>query len=269
MARSATPKQLALIAKLTAERPGFAAHLTGADVYSARRFEDGGALDASAASNLIDALFRCPKPAPAADARPARSGRAMSSAQRDYLVKLVNEAGGDPYAALPNGFLAERAFDAMFDPSKFVDSAEASAVIDALRAGAAQAKEAAGPRQALEAKRIYVVGDTVFKSVLSGAGRVYVLRFNPHTASRSKADRWVYASSETDLVAREGQLLTVEQAAEIGHRFGICCCCGADLEDETSVTMGIGPSCFERLAGHRPRKADVEAARAARAGVAC
>lgn len=41
--------------------------------------------------------------------------------------------------------------------------------------------------------------------------------------------------------------LTLEQAQEFGQIYGMCCCCGATLTDETSIANGIGPVCAKRF----------------------
>lgn len=40
--------------------------------------------------------------------------------------------------------------------------------------------------------------------------------------------------------------LTLAQAAAIGHRTGVCCCCGKELSDSKSVALGIGPVCIKK-----------------------
>lgn len=39
--------------------------------------------------------------------------------------------------------------------------------------------------------------------------------------------------------------MTVEQAAEFGHKFGVCMCCGRTLTNPESIARGIGPICAE------------------------
>ncbi len=41
--------------------------------------------------------------------------------------------------------------------------------------------------------------------------------------------------------------LTPEKASELGHLYGMCCCCGATLTDEISIAAGIGPVCAKKL----------------------
>lgn len=45
----------------------------------------------------------------------------------------------------------------------------------------------------------------------------------------------------------EGTLLTLAQAAEFGHLYGVCACCGLLLTDEVSIVRGIGPVCERRI----------------------
>lgn len=42
-------------------------------------------------------------------------------------------------------------------------------------------------------------------------------------------------------------LLTLEEAKEFGHLYGICACCAAKLTDEHSIEAGIGPICAKRF----------------------
>lgn len=41
--------------------------------------------------------------------------------------------------------------------------------------------------------------------------------------------------------------LTLEEAAAFGKLYGVCCACGRDLTDETSIARGIGPICGGRF----------------------
>lgn len=40
--------------------------------------------------------------------------------------------------------------------------------------------------------------------------------------------------------------MTLEEAAEFGKLYGVCCVCGRDLTDEASIAAGIGPVCAGR-----------------------
>ena len=44
-----------------------------------------------------------------------------------------------------------------------------------------------------------------------------------------------------------GMAISREQAIEFGVRFGICCRCGAELTNEESIELGIGPICREKM----------------------
>lgn len=52
-----------------------------------------------------------------------------------------------------------------------------------------------------------------------------------------RADRFVTAD----------QKLTLDEAAEFGQTFGVCCECGRLLTDPDSIAAGIGPVCAGRL----------------------
>lgn len=41
--------------------------------------------------------------------------------------------------------------------------------------------------------------------------------------------------------------MSLEAARAFGKLYGICCACGADLTDETSIAEGIGPICGKRF----------------------
>jgi hypothetical protein len=56
--------------------------------------------------------------------------------------------------------------------------------------------------------------------------------------------------------------MSVEEAQQFGALYGICCMCAAELNDETSVALGIGPVCGGREFGE-PFKIMVKAARKA------
>lgn len=47
----------------------------------------------------------------------------------------------------------------------------------------------------------------------------------------------------------EATRMTPELAKQFGDLYGVCCNCGADLTDETSIERGVGPVCYKRLFG--------------------
>jgi hypothetical protein len=54
-----------------------------------------------------------------------------------------------------------------------------------------------------------------------------------------------YAGAAARFVKAD-ERMTLEEAKEFGHQFGICCDCAALLTDPTSVANGIGPVCGSR-----------------------
>lgn len=44
----------------------------------------------------------------------------------------------------------------------------------------------------------------------------------------------------------KGRRLTLDEAREFGHLYGVCCRCAATLTDELSIHLGIGPICGGR-----------------------
>jgi len=69
-------------------------------------------------------------------------------------------------------------------------------------------------------------------------------RFTPAEAARNLS-----AGDKAELWAILDRLRTgdAEQVfAEYGKRFGVCCMCGRELTNESSVAAGIGPICKER-----------------------
>jgi hypothetical protein len=57
---------------------------------------------------------------------------------------------------------------------------------------------------------------------------------------------WVYAPGAVYHLTLE-QKLTLAQAQEMGHMFGVCMVCGRTLTDQKSVSAGIGPVCAKKL----------------------
>ncbi|UOW93026.1 hypothetical protein SEA_CAIB_42 [Gordonia phage CaiB] len=58
---------------------------------------------------------------------------------------------------------------------------------------------------------------------------------------------WDYARGAVARIRRgEATPLTLEAAAEHGHLYGSCICCGRTLTDEGSIAAGIGPVCAKK-----------------------
>ena len=77
-----------------------------------------------------------------------------------------------------------------------------------------------------------------------GSGNLYALRYVPE-GSDEKA-RFVYAPGMVRRLSATDRL-TLDEAKALGHEFGQCCVCGAELKDPKSVAAGIGPVCAKRV----------------------
>lgn len=94
---------------------------------------------------------------------------------------------------------------------------------------------------------MYLVDATVVKVVQArtGSGRSYAKVLHPR---RPAGERWEYVGrNATYRGCTPARMMTFEQAVAIGHAYGICACCGADLDDPESVAAGIGPVCVRRF----------------------
>ena len=74
--------------------------------------------------------------------------------------------------------------------------------------------------------------------------RFYALRYVPEGAD-AKA-RFVYEGGAIRRLSADDRL-TLAEAQELGHQWGQCCVCGAELTDPKSVVRGIGPVCAKRV----------------------
>jgi hypothetical protein len=45
----------------------------------------------------------------------------------------------------------------------------------------------------------------------------------------------------------DARKMTLDEAAEFGKLYGICCSCGRTLTNELSIELGIGPICREKF----------------------
>lgn len=118
-----------------------------------------------------------------------------------------------------------------------VEMAAASAAIDYLRDV---------PTAAPADQGMYVdAAGVVYRVVPSrSTGRPYAKRL---VISDGKGT-WVYAPGAASRIGAAGLVaLTLDQAAAMGHQFGVCVCCGRTLTVAKSVTAGIGPVCAKRL----------------------
>lgn len=187
-----------------------------------------------------------------------------SERQRAFATRLVDERGGNVYDLLGHdGFLAERGFDLIADPSKFVSKHEASRVIDALMETPRRATEAQ-PEHRDATPGYYTAGDDFIVVVENKAGtHTYAKRLVVTTAGcRGHFDaegaltyddcgrttaRWEYAPGVGRTLAGLSPM-SLEEAIEFGHLHGICFVCTKPLTDPASVARGIGPVCAKRFA---------------------
>lgn len=83
----------------------------------------------------------------------------------------------------------------------------------------------------------------VYRTSTGKVFRVYKARMGSHMlAAEITEDGPVYVG-RADRFVKPTERVSLEDAASYGRQFGICCMCGADLEDPTSVAAGIGPVC--------------------------
>jgi hypothetical protein len=81
------------------------------------------------------------------------------------------------------------------------------------------------------------------KESQENAGRFYAMRM----VLEGNKGTWTYSRGVIQNLTPETRI-TVEQAAELGRRFGCCMICGRTLTDAKSVDAGIGPICEKKLA---------------------
>jgi hypothetical protein len=87
----------------------------------------------------------------------------------------------------------------------------------------------------------YILDETVYRVVESkSSGNLYAKCLDTHSG------RWEYAPGAIKNLV-DAPKLTVEVAARMGARYGICMVCGRTLTAEDSVEAGIGPVCSGRL----------------------
>lgn len=118
----------------------------------------------------------------------------------------------------------------------------------------------AQPRKAPEAElnRPAPLAPGVYRGSVTGEGspsklyRVYPARATdrPLLAKEiiheAELIRFEYVGAARRFVDPSGRL-TLEEAKEFGHQYGICVMCGARLTDPESVAAGIGPICAGKI----------------------
>ena len=91
---------------------------------------------------------------------------------------------------------------------------------------------------------MYVKDGVAFRVKRSTQGRLYASRYNP--LGLTKSDRFVFEGGAIFRLSADNRM-TLAEAQQAGHEFGICCVCGAELSDPVSVERGIGPICVQRI----------------------
>lgn len=113
-------------------------------------------------------------------------------------------------------------------------------------------------KAAVAADRAAELEDGMYVRASDGAiFKVYVTRSGHKVAKRAVVTE-VEGGYEAEMVY-EGKAplrtldatmrMSVEEAQQFGAIYGICCMCAAELNDETSVALGIGPVCGSREFG--------------------
>lgn len=121
---------------------------------------------------------------------------------------------------------------------------------------------AATPVQRADRDGIYRTTDgTIYKvqQARQGSGRLYAKRLTPTTCrdrhcghpTTTQPDgthvhgHFTYEAGAIHRLTAD-QRLTADTAATFGKLYGFCVACGADLTDETSIALGIGPVCRKK-----------------------
>lgn len=119
----------------------------------------------------------------------------------------------------------------------------ASKVIDVLKAApypSRAAKPSETPSEAPEG--MHRVDGVIYKVQRSPeSGRVYAKQL------MGAGQNWefMYAQGAIRRLS-ESTLMSLEEAKEFGHLYGVCCVCGRTLTNEQSIAEGIGPVCSGR-----------------------
>lgn len=149
------------------------------------------------------------------------------------------------------------AAEAMIESIPARDKRNISKAIDELLALPKLAKTS-GTTKVDPPEGIHKLGEDIFKVQVAkqGSGNLYAKRLNREAIIEAKANDEMLGKAERwEYIGRRGvfnsltadTLLSVEEAAEFGHLYGICACCAADLTNEDSIARGIGPVCFGRM----------------------
>jgi len=120
-----------------------------------------------------------------------------------------------------------------------IDRRDASNVIDALKR--LPRKATANTTEPPEG--VHLKDDVVYKVQVAhhGSGKKYAKKLNLDTGEFEYVGRGPLRNLSDD------SLMTITQAQEFGHLYGMCVRCGATLTDEGSIEAGIGPVCASKF----------------------
>ena len=92
---------------------------------------------------------------------------------------------------------------------------------------------------------IYRVGDDWFKvqKAVHGSGNMYAKRLVVTSPGEATFE---YAPGAIRNITADHKV-SLEEARQFGHVYGVCCNCGATLTDEKSIVAGIGPVCAKKF----------------------
>jgi hypothetical protein len=127
------------------------------------------------------------------------------------------------------------------DNAAALSTKEASSLIDTLFAAPKVPQAQAAPGYYIQDEQVIVVVENKAKT------STYAKRLVISTNGTKKSARWDYAPGLGASLAGYAPL-TVEQAAHLGHKHGICMICAKALTDPKSVDAGIGPVCIKKIA---------------------
>lgn len=101
------------------------------------------------------------------------------------------------------------------------------------------------PAPVTEAGMYRTPDGTIYKVQLAvhGSGRLYAkrLELDQDEANGTRGSFEYAPGAIRELTA--DMRMSLEQAKEFGHIYGVCCKCGRTLTNEESIAAGIGPIC--------------------------
>jgi hypothetical protein len=148
------------------------------------------------------------------------------------------------------GFILDLRADRRFGSKYFrlsdrqVEVVLASKAREAAWAQERQQKAVAAVASPVVKDGMYRKDGTIFKvqRAVNGSGNLYAKEL---VIDGPGDGRFEYAPGAIRRLSAS-DAMTVEEAAEFGRLYGVCCVCGRTLTDEQSIAAGIGPVCSGR-----------------------